>query len=716
MDIKGKIIIPAFYYQLQYLDGFLIAKDNENKYTLFLKTGEIFLPGGKVIRINIDDKIEDAPFVLITTFGKWFVMSRQGKILVPEDYYTAVAIEGKTDDWYIRIVKNGYQAAIDNNGKVIIPLNKYNLIERFGDKKSGITYSFVIYGNNKGSGVCDQNGKELIRSKAAFTYKTSNGFVGTFGGSGISLDKNGVPERNPKGSKNAISQIYVNGKSYNMLLTPEGYRGIMNNGKLIVPTEFDAIAPGKKYFMVTKGFLMGAYDTSGNCIIPPKYTSIGEMGNYFSVSNGYKYTAVSLKGKEYAPFDALITNLMINGKDTFIVKKSVDDAKWGIFTKNNEMIVPCRYSDLGFLKDNETAETVGFCVFENRKIGVCDKKGKEIIPPLYQGILVIGQNNNKIIRVKNGRKYGAYKMDGTMIVSAEIFDDITYSNNKLIATSVDRKCTFDLNGKLLSDTRPDKERDNYIKMADEEFNKDNWSKAANYYGKAIERSASATLYYNRAVSYYNNKKYNKAIDDFNKCLSLEPSQNLIDKSKSLIAKARQLQAEKIERRNARISNIFGLVVGVAAVAANAYVQSQNSSQQRKSYTSTTTQSNILLDPNLAMLQVQQQNWRDYMTETNGGKTMSYDDWFALKSQATAGYNNSDSGGSSSYSSSSANNSSNRSVYASDCRMCYGTGNCRTCDGRGYYYNPLNLSKTVTCPNCPNHNGKCSSCGGSGKKL
>lgn len=47
-----------------------------------------------------------------------------------------------------------------------------------------------------------------------------------------------------------------------------------------------------------------------------------------------------------------------------------------------------------------------------------------------------------------------------------------------------------------------------------------------------------------------------------------------------------------------------------------------------------------------------------------------------------------------------------------CTFCLGTGKCQSCNGKGYYYNPLDLSKTVSCPNCDNnHNGVCSHCHG-----
>lgn len=48
-----------------------------------------------------------------------------------------------------------------------------------------------------------------------------------------------------------------------------------------------------------------------------------------------------------------------------------------------------------------------------------------------------------------------------------------------------------------------------------------------------------------------------------------------------------------------------------------------------------------------------------------------------------------------------------------CKQCYGSGKCRTCNGRHKYINPL-TNRYVICPNCA-IDGKCKSCGGTGRK-
>ena len=73
--------------------------------------------------------------------------------------------------------------------------------------------------------------------------------------------------------------------------------------------------------------------------------------------------------------------------------------------------------------------------------------------------------------------------------------------------------------------------------------------------------------------------------------------------------------------------------------------------------------------------------------------------------------NSSSSSSSSRSSSSSSSSSHKIQYGyKDCRICMGSGKCRTCNGTGIQDHMRN----TLCGVCPNHNGKCPSCSGSGK--
>lgn len=81
--------------------------------------------------------------------------------------------------------------------------------------------------------------------------------------------------------------------------------------------------------------------------------------------------------------------------------------------------------------------------------------------------------------------------------------------------------------------------------------------------------------------------------------------------------------------------------------------------------------------------------------------------YSMPVSSVGGY----SSGSSSSSSSSSSGSSSSERF---CRLCVGSGKCRTCNGKGRYYDTsFGVSKWIDCPNCSD--GRCTSCGGSGKR-
>lgn len=51
----------------------------------------------------------------------------------------------------------------------------------------------------------------------------------------------------------------------------------------------------------------------------------------------------------------------------------------------------------------------------------------------------------------------------------------------------------------------------------------------------------------------------------------------------------------------------------------------------------------------------------------------------------------------------------------DCSICKGTGKCQTCGGRGYLYSSASKKYDRNCYGCHNADGKCTYCGGTGKR-
>ena len=238
----------------------------------------------------------------------------------------------------------------------------------------------------------------------------------------------------------------------------------------------------------------------------------------------------------------------------------------------------------------------------------------------------------------------------------------------------------------------------------------------------LNQNETGELHYLNGVGEYQMGKYKSALKELRTALY---SGDVTDEMKSDIRKyieaaenSRQLQLQ--ERQN-RWSSYVSAALQVTSAALQ-YSQTQQTSPSFNGFQRDKSM-DYLLDPRNAIMQVQQQSYNEYLQMTNGGQTMTYDEWFQkIKGPALAEEYRLEHGGSGGIGTEDPSSDSQTSPSTGTttskgkmCRLCAGTGTCKTCSGRGYYYNPLDLSKTVLCPNCHNHDGKCSSCGGTGYK-
>lgn len=140
----------------------------------------------------------------------------------------------------------------------------------------------------------------------------------------------------------------------------------------------------------------------------------------------------------------------------------------------------------------------------------------------------------------------------------------------------------------------------------------------------------------------------------------------------------------------------------------------------------------LLDPQYTIAQYNAQEEAEYQAVaanyTRIGKTLTREQYRAIKAQALQEMNSSGSSGTSSTSraSSSRSSSSSRSGSSSrehcimtsvhDYMHCNGSGRCQRCNGKGHYTDSMFGQNVVHNPcNYCNGTGKCRGCGGTGYK-
>ena len=106
----------------------------------------------------------------------------------------------------------------------------------------------------------------------------------------------------------------------------------------------------------------------------------------------------------------------------------------------------------------------------------------------------------------------------------------------------------------------------YGLKGDSEFERGNYSSAARLYTKGIKLNPTAWDYrFNRGASYYNNKNYSKAIEDFKWVLNSVDDQSIRQAAEENISNARiNLENSKAHRKEI-LGNIGATLLGVAAL-------------------------------------------------------------------------------------------------------------------------------------------------------
>ena len=594
-SLNGEVLVPAKYETCYYEMGHFSVKDNVGRYGVYNRKGKCIVPAKYIKVFAIKGYKGDSPYVVIDHKG-YGVYSSDGKNVIPAQYINIEPYITNKGLFFSITDYNSYTGIAKENGTWIIKPSKYNAII-VESVKDDVFFSYLTYGINRCSGVLDINGKELISTKYSVTRPSlaTNGTINYqvyfgFMSAGL-LNSNGEIIQNPKTTKTYTPNKFGS-KTIYVVTDENGLWGIADENKTMkIPCKYDFIRLAYPYFTVREGNYMGMYNDNYKIIVPTsdKYVSVSYLnksqGNescITAISKKYKQALFDLEAKKISDANHQhvlfkIFNTSTGRKDTIIVFS--DEGKYGCEDITHKTIFPARYQDLNYL---ETPIGNFFYVFQSNLVGLCDSKGNEIIEPQYTSILFKRAKNKDYFAATNGEFVALFDVDGTQLINGETFSKIFYDEKKsqFIATQDKRTCIFSIDGTLLSDNALDIEQDKYISLADDYFERGKYKSAAKNYGLAINIRPTASLYFNRAVSYYNMNKYYDAISDFKSCLNNNPSKHLTTRSLELIDKAEEYQIQKEERQNQVVSAIFGLVL----TGANAYYQIQ-AQKQRTKYTS-----------------------------------------------------------------------------------------------------------------------------------
>lgn len=584
INAKGKIIIPAEFSSVSYENGTFTVKNNVGYLGKYTSNGKVIFPPLNYSMVYEFDGIKDSPYKVVGE--KFGIVDRRGKVLL-EDEYTRIEARGDSlHGFHLLLWKNGFMGVADMKGNILIVPDRYHSIGRNVGEDGKITFTYRIYGG--GSGVCNEKGEEIIHTDYFTTLPKGKGknryYEITDGNCVGKLDKDGnllIPITDKVTSQ--LTQVESNGKIFTIWRNESNKCFVKNpEGEILIEPEYDDIGFRRNHFTVRKGRYWGLINTDGKMIV-----SIHD--DYFAISTMEKYiTARTLDDKQAIygydgkmVFPAIHQHAQLHVRKIYeggdsIILYSDAPGSWGVKNLKGEILVQPIYDGLGFLESD-----LGFYfkISKNGKVGLQDLAGNIIFEPEYKSISISKDKNNPFFFINTGYM-GIADLDGNVIINPEIFEKISFDPKKkqFTGTVGRRKCVFTNDGKLISDNLNQVKQYEYADLADVEFKKGNYKKAAEWYGKAINVTPTASLYFNRGVSYYNANKYYEAIADFKKTLDSRPSDRLRDRAIDLIGKAEHYQEQKEYRQTQLVSAIFGL----AMTGINYALQSKSKSRKSTS--------------------------------------------------------------------------------------------------------------------------------------
>gem|GEM_PF-4636389 len=461
---SGKIVAPCKYEYLEVVSSKLL------KVTADGKSGLININGKQILE-PIYDYI--GTFVngaaRIQKDGKWGLVSSQGKLIKDCNYvYVSDFSNGRAiiyDSGMLNYVNlNGeitgpadytVSATTSNGNKIIVvgdvnesgevlyyenPFVKYGLVGNDGKMILPCVYTSI---SDMGSGrvsVVEQDGSYSI-------YEES--------GKKINLRR-----YNSAGSYNngrALVSVFYNSAEDTSFITWGYYKkyGFVDvTGKEVVPLIYDQLQElsGGTSIINTNG-KFGMIDNSGNEIIKPDYDYITEVGREcVSVGKDNKFGIYEKTGKGLTDIKFEATGQF---KDGFIPLKT--NKKWKIFNINAKRELSGEFDNVSVLSENLimvfNGETDSYSKPLNGVYGLIDKEGKQILPVIYEKIVLSGDD---LLRIKLKGKWGYADKNGRIIIKPEYIFASDFRNDIAFVYGGGKYFSIDRNGKSVANMEPGK--------------------------------------------------------------------------------------------------------------------------------------------------------------------------------------------------------------------------------------------------------------------
>jgi len=426
VDANGKLLLDTLYSYIDLQEGQYIRAKKDSLYGLFDRRGKVIVP----MEYTYLGEIWDNGLMVAKKNGNWGFLNTKGEVALPFTYQAPIsAAEGR-----IWVRKDSATILMDYQFREIKRFNKYNKVYPFSNGYAAVSIKDTsdYYGNLYG--YIDRDGNEVVAPQynggAAGANSHGIAVVGKTEGHGIvdeyllDIHQGKLVDEKEYSSLYKFGSLWFN--RYGDFISSETGRPIENFPyEKMYPVEYGERKDLTKVFREGK---VGLVDTSLTELLSPEHRDIGDYYN-----GRIKVKKDSLWG--YADEQFRIRIPMVYDDATIfrypILTEVMQNKKKGVINRYGQEIIPLLYTTISFdyACDRIYAERVD-------GIDIYDKEGRLLLRTDFGYIGLYGLDNYVAYR-QNG-KLGFMDFDFNILYKPE-FDGVGHFYDGLAWVAVDHK-------------------------------------------------------------------------------------------------------------------------------------------------------------------------------------------------------------------------------------------------------------------------------------
>jgi hypothetical protein len=185
-------------------------------------------------------------------------------------------------------------------------------------------------------------------------------------------------------------------------------------------------------FVLYGNYRCGVVDATGNVIIPDEYMLIVRNGDVFEARKDGRNKLIDTKGVIIGEYD----NLIKMSEQLYRARKN---KKFGVIDIHGNEIIPIEYEHIGNISNNKTIQIRN----RNNQHAIMNEQGKMIVP-WYDFIF----EDDGLYRVRKGKNWGVVDIRGKEIIPCEY--DIIWTDSGLFKVCKNKKWGIvDSGGKMI---------------------------------------------------------------------------------------------------------------------------------------------------------------------------------------------------------------------------------------------------------------------------